>query len=582
MSRTPALTAALVVLALAIAPARVAGQRTRLRISDELGCDVHFPFTGRIRQGVCLPLLLEFENRGPHRLIGVVVECNGSVSAAFSVRGAGVSKHWMYLPMVGEMIWELKLSFHDEGAGRLLRRHDWSGLRLGASFGGGTSSQEVAMLVISREQAPTVSSDFCGSATLSVINAAPGSLPDAWIGFSPVDLVAVTHAAWVSPRMNVEPLTNWVAMGGTCLIVDAPADGRRAITRSLAEGLPLVAEAGNATVEVGMGQIMFVDRAALLQAGPFPGRTGVGGTLFPTGFERRSLHPKLSVGENPPFVPVLVLLVIFSVLVGPVGWWYLVIKKGRPLMYYAVAPLVSVCVVAVVITADILKHGVSPRAACTATELLDQRVKKRVTLSQFVIYCPFTLGRALRGEVGELPHFLSFGRDGGRFGSFQLGLGGVSVATTAKDVVYAHALPARQKAWYARQSIQLDRRRLDIWKEAGKINVENHIGAPLRNLVVCCEGEYAVFERLDEGQKAGADPVDQEEAVQYVTTNLTPAAPFVGSMIVGAREMSRRWQEAFESGANTYAALRAARFEELIWLDSARFSDSVSVIRGIY
>ena len=36
---------------------------------------------------------------------------------------------------------------------------------------------------------------------------------------------------------------------------------------------------------------------------------------------------------------------LFAVVVGPVGWWYAVKRKGKPLLYFALAPALSLCVI---------------------------------------------------------------------------------------------------------------------------------------------------------------------------------------------------------------------------------------------
>lgn len=573
----------LVLLVLAPATAQFGGPLDRIAVTDELHCEVSLPLTDEARPGASVPFLLEFKNTGPDRAIRTVLECNGSVSVVTSVRGGGETRRWMHVPVVGDMIFGVTLTFYDDETGRLLKRQEWPGMRLSGSYGvPGRGGQEVVVLVLSTGPSPTVSSNLCGSAGLQVFNAGPDSVPDAWVGLSAVDLLIVTHNAWTSPRMDLGPVLDWVAMGGVCLVVDAPPEGRDAIFRTVSEGLPLAEREGD-TVSAGMGQIMLVTDRTLLQSRLFTGRPGVGGGYSFSGSGRGALRPALDVVQKPPFVPVLCFLVIFSLLVGPVGWWYLVSKRGRPLMYYALAPVLSVCVIVVVIVTDLVKQGVRPRAACTAIELFDQRVKKRITLSQFGIYAPFTLGRTLRGEPGELPHFLSVGRDDSPYGAMPFGLAGINLTSTPDGVFYADALPARQKAWYATQSIGLERKRLEVWKEGGRIYAENHLGVPLRDLVVSCDGEYAVFERLDEGQKADAAPVEPGVAMQRARS-AAGTVVLAGRDIVTAkaRGMLRRWQRAFESGQNGYMALRDGKFEELIWLDSARFSDSISVIRGLY
>ncbi|MCK4374541.1 MAG: hypothetical protein KAX19_04400, partial [Candidatus Brocadiae bacterium] len=257
MTRLALVLPLLVLLLLAPATAEAAGPLTRVTITDELRCEVSLPLTDEPRPGTSMPFLLEFKNTGPDRTIRTVLGCNGSVSVVTSVRGGGQTRRWVHVPVIGGMLFDVTLSFYDDETGRLLKRHE-SPLRLfGAFTPSGATPLKVVVLVLATGPSPTVSSNLCGSAGLQVINVGPDSVPDAWVGLSAVDLLIVTHQAWTSSRMDVGPLLDWVAMGGVCLVVDAPPEGRDAIFRAVSEGLPLAEREGD-TVSAGMGQIMFV------------------------------------------------------------------------------------------------------------------------------------------------------------------------------------------------------------------------------------------------------------------------------------------------------------------------------------
>ena len=143
------------------------------------------------------------------------------------------------------------------------------------------------------------------------------------------------------------------------------------------------------------------------------------------------------------------------------------------------------------------------------------------------------------------------------------------------------ALPARKISWYAREKIVPERRRLEIWKEEGRILAENHLGAPLRDLVVCCEGEYALIPRLDEGEKAGAEIVSQGEAATAYD-GLRPEKNERAVFYPLQYALSERWVEAFRAGDNTYAAWRDGGFEELLWVKEADMDESQVLLLGSY
>jgi len=73
---------------------------------------------------------------------------------------------------------------------------------------------------------------------LQAQRAALSVLPDSWIGYSGLNLVIVEQEVWASPAFDPQPIIDWVAMGGMCLIVDAPPEGRERVRSSLAAQAP--------------------------------------------------------------------------------------------------------------------------------------------------------------------------------------------------------------------------------------------------------------------------------------------------------------------------------------------------------
>jgi len=94
-------------------------------------------------------------------------------------------------------------------------------------------------------------------------------------------------------------------------------------------------------------------------------------------------------------------LAAFGLMVGPLGWWYMVRKKQRGLFYYVLAPAVSLCVIVLIIVADVFYEGVRPRVSSAGVRLLDQRVQKVIETSQFGVYAPFAVGQ-MKGSADEV------------------------------------------------------------------------------------------------------------------------------------------------------------------------------------
>jgi len=491
----------------------------------------------------------------------------------------------------GQALYSPTLRFYDEHSGQLLKDSVWrdlglphSGVGAGGAYAIGGVSEGVAVLVVAGARPPVLPAGLAGLSGFSVSRSGPGDLPDSWLGLCGFNIILVTGEAWTSSRMDTGPVLDWVAMGGLCLVAGASPEEQEAAVRQIKERLPLTYHT-DGSVWAGMGCIRFVDEEEARQLPLSDRRMGVRRNVIDVRAGRASWHPLLQVDDRPPFAFVLVILISFSLLVGPLGWWYVVGRKKRPLVYYAVVPLASLSVVIAVVVADMVAQGFRPWAACVGTELLDQRSQRRITMSQFAVYCPSTMGRRLRGAPGELPGFVSLSEGDSRRGYGLFGLGGLQVFYAAGGPIYDGALPSRTKAWYSTQRLRLARERLEVWKEDGRIHVENHLGVPLRKLIVACRGQFAAFESLAEGQSASARPMLPWEArnrCQDIASRGPSQLSAYYASDYGPTAMNRRWQQAFDSAQNAFIAVRDGKCEELIWLDSARFTYCNSVIRGVF
>jgi hypothetical protein len=547
-------------------------------LAEDLTCIVKLPFDAAPRTYSCSPILFEFTNDGADRMIRVEVSADGNWSGVFSVPGGKTSRGFIYLPCTSYMT-SNDIVFYDLETGEELKR------TRGPASRGGRGSRDVFILTVAEGDPPQVANDFCTSSDVRFGTVSPERLPDSWIGLTGVDALIVPHETWASSVMKIEPTLDWIVMGGNCLIVDVPGEAREAVIRDL-ESKGALARVTNlyqggvgmgAVLKMGAGEVRFIERETLLESDYYVGPPCTARNYSAgKGSPRR---PELNQLEGPPFLPVLFFLLVFSVLVGPVGWWYAVGRKGQPLIYFVLAPSLSACVVVIIIAVDFLNQGVTPRAALIATEVIDQTTQRRITLSQFALYFPFSIGRSLEGDFNELPHFLSV-QNNSRAG---YNLRGLTAAPTEKGMKYGGtALPARRTSWYAREKIRPERRRLLIWKEEGKILVENHLGMAIRHLLLCCDGTYAALDRpLAEGERLEAKAVDQGAAMAAYE-NFSPEhrerAVFHPLVIA----FSNQWCASFKEGRNTYAAERSSGFEELLWVDHADVEDSTALLLGIF
>lgn len=586
----------LLLLALAaIKPAAAGGFTSRERLDPTLSCQIRVGLGGYMQQGGMLPVLFEFENSGESRLVSVRTGPRIQASATFSVPAGSGIQRFLYLPVPFNYAYHMRnVWFTDAETGReLAETHVYN---MGSSvryLGSGPSSPYMRTVTRSSSgRAPTlagislsgrktfaVNEDLDSRYKLQVQKVSQGRLPDRWVGYTCLNLVILDYDVWQSPSLRREPLMHWMAMGGVCLLVDAPSGAKSGFREQLAKSTPFVGEwqSQGSLLPVGMGHVMMVDSESLTMTHRrfFPSEVSPRRTVITNAYDSPYKPDVQGVGSL-PFWPVLLLLTVFAALVGPLGWWYLVGKKQMGLLYYIAAPTLSLTVIALVVVADIFHEGVTPKVSCHAVRLLDQRVKKAVSLSQFGIYAPFSLGGDLEGHPDEVAHFLSMG-DSSR--SYSAQMKGFSIRRASDRRIYGGVLPAREKAWFGREWIGLERRRLVVWEEDGRIAVENHLDCDLKDLLVHLNGKYAEFESLAAGQKATAHPSQSQPEHRFLQ-------PDPGSWIQGLRSFVKKAAPLVKSFSrernrgNFYAAEAEGCLDRHVWVDSFRPSGTSLLIVG--
>ena len=585
MKRFASVTLVLLMLLTAAGPAAAGGLRAQKNLDPTLSCDVQMGLGGYIQQGGMLPILFEFENAGEARVVSVLAGQRVQATATFSVPpGSGIQR-FLYVPVPYNYSYSLReMWFTDAESGRELAKlttyssgsslqyvgqHSMFGpyTPTRSRSGGGTP---VPGISLSGRKTFAVNEDLDSRYKLTVQKVSESRLPDNWVGYTSLNVVIVDYDVWQSPTLRREPLMHWMAMGGVCLMVDAPSGAKSGFREEVAKSAPFVGEwqDGGRVLPVGMGGAMFVDSGSLTVTHRrfFPAELQPVGTTTRNAYGSSS-GPEVEGVGTLPFWPVLMLLTVFAALVGPVGWWYLVGKKQMGLLYYVAAPSLSLGVVVLVIAADIFHEGVTPRVSCNAVRLLDQRVKKAVDLSQFGVYAPFSLSGNLTGDQDEVAHFLSLG---GGSRSYPVPQRGFSVRRAGDRRIYGGVLPAREKAWFGREWIGLERQRLVVWEEDGKIAVENHLDCTLADLLVNFDGKYAKFDTVAPGQKLAVEPGNRTSGVQDIS----------GRGVTGKAERLVARLRRGESQGNYYVAESEDCVDRHVWLDSFRPSGTRVLIIG--
>ena len=195
-------------------------------LGADLTCNIMLPFDTNPRIYCCNPILFEFGNSGEDRMIRVEVSADGTWSGTFSVPGGKTCRGFIYLPSKGYVAWS-DIVFHDLETGEVLKS------TRGPSSRGSRGSRDIFILTVTAGDPPQVANDFCTTSNVRFGTVSPERLPDSWIGLTGVDLLIVPHDTWASSAMKIEPVMEWIVMGGNCLLVDVPEETRETVIRNL-------------------------------------------------------------------------------------------------------------------------------------------------------------------------------------------------------------------------------------------------------------------------------------------------------------------------------------------------------------
>lgn len=537
---------------------------------------------GAVRGGMVQAVALEFENQGEARMISVSSGPGVRATSRFSIPAGARVARFLYVPLPLSSPRAVRwCEFRDADTGESLNTVPLPSvpvLRAQYVSGRSTGPRNVPSLaclkITDGSRHVAINTTLDGGCRLVVETASADMLPGHWRGLSGVDVMVAQAETLLSSRFDLGPAAEWMAMGGVLLVPDAHGTDRTRLRKKLDAISPFSRRHPRGLL-VGMGGMAFVQEKELRQSNTlfFSKTVGIpaGRLRAETYFEDYDRKPEMPFEARPPFWPVLFFLALFAVGVGPLGWWYLVSRKGMGLLYYVAAPALCAVVMAIVVVADLAQEGFRPYLSCRAVRFIDQKAKRRIDLSQFGIYAPVMTGGRLVGQPGEVPYFV---------GGPRRGIRNLTVRTTEGGQEYVGALPARRKSWYGRAALEVERRRLVVGRDNGGVWVENHLGCDLRDLVVAQGGSFFAVSSLEAGEKKRAEPTGRDGAVRIWEERFRRCS--TGTALRRARVLQDHWQERFLSGHAWAARVEAEHLQEQVWLRSRRPQNVRYLIFGVF
>ena len=169
-----------------------------------------------------------------------------------------------------------------------------------------------------------------------------------------------------------------------------------------------------------------------------------------------------------PFVLVILALLAYIVVVGPVNYFRLVRKKKSILLLLLTVPIISLAFVAIVIVFVGLVEGWSSRASAVGVTFLDQKESMAYTRAAVSLYAPVPV-RSLTFDTADSVTF-------SRTKSIDITLG--------RDQVITGANRARVPLSYAISRAEKHLEQLKVVHDASGVSVVNGLGVPLNKLMV--------------------------------------------------------------------------------------------------
>jgi hypothetical protein len=210
-----------------------------------------------------------------------------------------------------------------------------------------------------------------------------------WLGYSCYDAVLLTAAEFegMAPPLQTA-LRRYAECGGEVLI-----HGRR-VPPLLSEGGELDRVTG---YRVGLGHVAASGRNNWDAAARLIEKTVATTTIYSPGEQPRDL--RLLIGEaSVPVKGLFVLVLLFTVGIGPVNIWILSRYRKRIWLWWNV-PAVSLLTCLAVFGYAVFAEGWTPRGKIASLTLLDERCHRATTIGVVSYYCPLTPSAGLRFGV---------------------------------------------------------------------------------------------------------------------------------------------------------------------------------------
>jgi ABC-2 type transport system ATP-binding protein len=219
--------------------------------------------------------------------------------------------------------------------------------------------------------------------------------------------------------------------------------------------------------------------------------------IYLPGGRPSELYDLLVAETMVPVRGLFLLVVLFSVAIGPVNVWLLSKYRKRIWLWWNV-PAISLATCLAVFLYAMMSEGWTARGKTASLTLLDERCHRATTIGYVSLYCPLTPSRGLHFGVDTDVALLSRERSSYRYSRYGRREGGPYFVDWTSDQHLASGwVTARVPAYFQFRKNEDRRERLSVEKKAdGSVVVVNALGADIRR-VYLADASGRVFEGRD-------------------------------------------------------------------------------------
>ena len=317
-----------------------------------------------------------------------------------------------------------------------------------------------------------------------------------WLAYTPFDLIALnaTDLAGMSPAV-LNAIGDYLQTGGNVLVFgrsDLPDAWRPTEKKPLADGVKFQAGFGCAFA-VPTENPAGIDAQTIKSLRDLTRDSSVYWQNMP---DETGANNALPVVENLkiPTRGIVVIMLAFIILIGPVNLVYLSRKKKRTWMLWTI-PAISFATTLLVFIYSLLREGITPDTRIAGLTVLDQAAHHASTIGATAFYCPLTPSGGLKFDY-ETEATPLVGLDYG--------------PGMAREVEWSQGqhlsrgwVSARVPAHFHLRKPETRRERVQVVDENGKRQIINSLGAQIKVFWLAdANGKIYRADNIPAGQKA--------------------------------------------------------------------------------